>query len=160
MNNTKTLEQLVNGVTKEEKDKAIDEFTNLLSKVTKRLYKSYQVLRLDPQTKEQRLYPHRLIFQSHISDELTSEEHNKMFKLAFDNNLTVFEINPVFRNKVKDGKVLELGNAVVTETSLGNILEGNTLSFSIEFMSKDNYEEKKQKEKEAEKRLKEQRNNE
>ena len=151
--NTRTLRELVDGVSKEQKEIAIDKFTDLLSSIAKSLYRQYQVLRQDPQSDDQRFFGHQLLFQSHVTDRLTRNEYQQMYKLAFDNNLNVYEINPVFREKVRKGKVLELGDVVITDTALGNILDGQTFSFSISFMPIETYKEMKEKEKEAEEKI-------
>lgn len=159
--NNNTLESLIKG--SNNKEKAVEEFVTNLSKVAYNLYSEYKVLWQAPQSEEQKYYSHQLLFQSHQNDPLTTKEHNKMFKLAFDNNLNIYEINVKFREEVEKGNVLPLGsNIKITDTAVGNILSGNEYNFTISFMDKTLFEEKEQKEKEAEEKIKqklEERNN-
>lgn len=152
--NNKSLEQLIKGTEGKEKEEAVKEFVKLLSDIASKLYANYKVLWQAPQTEDQKYYSHQLLFQSHISDPFTKEEHNKMFKLAFDNNLNIYETNIKFREELKKGNILPLGEKIViTDTAVGNILSGNEYNFTISFMDKDLYEEKEKKEKEAEEKI-------
>lgn len=154
VNNDKNLSQLIKGTEGEEREKAVDEFVSFLSTIAERLYSSYRVLWQAPQTEDQKYYSHQLLFQSHMNDPLTTEEHNQMFKLAFDNNLNIYETNIKFREELEKDNILPLGDSVViTDTAVGNILSGNEYNFTISFMDKDLYEEKEQKEKEAEEKI-------
>lgn len=153
--NERTLEELINGVSEDQKEKAIEKYVELLATVAHNLYSSYQVLRQDPQTKEQRLHGHSLFFQSHIADPITKDEHQEMFRLAFDNNLNIYELNKAFRAKAESGEVLPLGDVVIADTALGNILDGSELPFTITFMLTEDFEEKERKMKEADEKINE-----
>ena len=153
--NNQTLSGLIKGTEGKEKEKAVEDYVKLLSKIANRLYKDYKVLWQAPQTEDQKYYSHQLLFQSHIQDPDTREEHNQMFKLAFDNNLNIYEINVKFREATEKGDVLPLGEGIViTDTAIGNILSGNEFNFTISFMNKYLKDEKEAKEKEAEEKIK------
>lgn len=155
MENKLTLEESITPLTEEEKELAIKEFSETLCKMAKKLYESYNVLRQDPVDETQKLDGHLMVFQSRLNDSLTGDLHDKLFKLAFDKRLNIFEVNKQFKKDVQSGKAIDLGKVVITDTAISNILSSNELGFSISFMLQEDWEEKERIRKEEEEKLKE-----
>ncbi|UXE02792.1 hypothetical protein Koombakaat1_00002 [Staphylococcus phage Koomba-kaat_1] len=152
-NNTKTLEELITPISTEEKEDKIKEFSKTLCEMISKLYESYNVLRQDPIDETQRLDGSLMVFQSRLDDILTGDAHQKLFKLAFDYNINIFEANKQFKKDVQNGKSIKLGDVVVTDTALSNVLSSNELNVSITFMLSKDYEEKKRIEAEEKEKL-------
>lgn len=153
MENKLTLEESITPLTKEEKEDAIKEFSRILCEMTNKLYSTYNVLRQDPVDETQKLDGHLMVFQSRLGDSLTGDLHDKLFRLAFDKRLNIFEVNKQYKKDVQDNKAIALGNVVVTDTAISNILSSNELGFSISFMLKEDWEEKERIRKEEEEKL-------
>ncbi|QYC52055.1 hypothetical protein RP15_gp004 [Staphylococcus phage vB_Sau-RP15] len=152
-NNTKTLEELITPISTKEKENKVKEFSKTLCEMISKLYESYNVLRQDPIDETQRLDGSLMVFQSRLDDTLTGEEHQKLFKLAFDYNINIFEANKQFKKDVQNGNSIKLGDVVVTDTALSNVLSSNELNVSITFMLSKDYEEKKRIEEEEKEKL-------
>lgn len=148
--NTLTLEQSITPKKEEERNEKIKEFSTELCNIVKDLYKTYNFFRQDPVDSKD---GHMMVFSSRLGDEITGKYHEKLFKLAFDNSLTIFETNKQFKEDIENGKALELGDVVITDTAHQNVLTGNELNISITFMLREHYEEKKRIEKEEEEKL-------
>lgn len=148
--NVLTLEESISKKSEEEKEGKIKEFSLELCKMVRDLYKTYNFFRQDPIDESD---GHMMVFSSRLGDELTGEYHEKMFKIAFDNSLTIFETNKQFKKDLEEGKAFPLGDVVITDTAHQNVLTGNEFNVSITFMLKETYEEKQRIEKEEEEKL-------
>lgn len=151
MENNLTLEQSITKKTEEQIKEHVESFSEKLCDMTRTLYKSYNLLRQDPINK---LDGHMMVFQSRLGDPLTGDVHGELFKIAFDNNLDIFSINKKFREDVEAGKAIELGDVVIIDTAISHILMSNELKFSISFMLREDYEEKKKLEEEEKENIK------
>lgn len=151
--NNLTLEESITPINKEEKEQDIKKFSSLVCEMINKLYKNYNVLRQDPIDDTQRLDGSLMVFQSRLNDPLTGDIHEEMFKLAFDRRINIFEANKQFKKDVAEGKAIELGNVVIDDTALSNILSGNEFNVSITFMLQEDYDEKKRIEAEEEEKL-------
>lgn len=151
--NTLTLEESITPIKEEEKKEYIKEFSELACEMFKRLYENYNVFRQDPMDETQRLDGSLMVFQSRLNDPLTGDLHEKMFKLAFDKRINIFEANKQFKKDIVEGKSVELGEVAITDTALSNILSGNEFKGSISFMLKKDFDEKERIRKEEEEKL-------
>lgn len=148
--NTLTLEESITPKSEEVRAEKVKEFSQELCNMVRDLYTTYNFFRQDPVDEKD---GHMMVFSSRLGDEITGAYHERMFKLAFDNSLTIFETNKQFKKDVEEGKAIELGDVVIIETAHQNVLTGNEFNLSITFMLKEVYEEKKRIEKEEEEKL-------
>jgi hypothetical protein len=151
--NTLTLEESITPLSKEEKENDMKEFSSLVCEMVNRLYKSYNLFRQDPVDDTQKLDGSLMVFQSRLNDPLTGDLHEKIFKLVFDKRINVFEANKQFREDVREGKAIELGDVAIIDTAMSNVLSGNEFNISITFMLKKDYEEKQRIEQEEKEKL-------
>lgn len=151
--NTLTLEESITPLSKEEKENDMKEFSSLVCEMVNRLYKSYNLFRQDPVDDTQKLDGSLMVFQSRLNDPLTGDLHEKIFKLVFDKRINVFEANKQFREDVREGKAIKLGDVAITDTAMSNVLSGNEFNISITFMLKKDYEEKQRIEQEEKEKL-------
>lgn len=148
--NTLTLEESITPISKEDRQQSIEEFSFLACRMIKDLYESLNVLRQDPPDK---LDSHMMIFQSRLGDELTGKYHDRMFEIAFLKRLGLDECTEQLKKDVKDGKAIELGDVVIEDVYMSNVLSGNELQIGMNFMLRENFEEKERIRKEEEKEL-------
>lgn len=151
--NTLTLEESITPLSKEEKENDMKEFSSLVCEMVNRLYKSYNLFRQDPVDDTQKLDGSLMVFQSRLNDPLTGDLHEKIFKLVFDKRINVFEANKQFREDVREGKAIELGDVAIVDTAMSNVLSGNEFNISITFMLRKDYEEKQRIEQEEKEKL-------
>ncbi|WRW34677.1 hypothetical protein CF5_0079 [Staphylococcus phage CF5] len=151
--NTLTLEESITPLSKEEKENDMKEFSSLVCEMVNRLYKSYNLFRQDPVDDTQKLDGSLMVFQSRLNDPLTGDLHEKIFKLVFDKRINVFEANKQFREDVREGKAIELGDVAIIDTAMSNVLSGNEFNISITFMLRKDYEEKQRIEQEEKEKL-------
>lgn len=151
--NTLTLEESITPLSKEEKENDMKEFSSLVCEMVNRLYKSYNLFRQDPVDDTQKLDGSLMVFQSRLNDPLTGDLHEKIFKLVFDKRINVFEANKQFREDVREGKAIKLGDVAIVDTAMSDVLSGNEFKISITFMLKKDYEEKQRIEQEEKEKL-------
>lgn len=110
--------------------------------VVRDLYKNYQFLRQDPAPDDYNS-GYYLAFQF-IRGEYP-EKYEYLFRLAIDKGLDPIKLNNLFVERVADGDVLALGNAVIDkmQTGLSSILQGQEVRISITFAPQE-YMDKKQ----------------
>lgn len=149
--NTLTLEESITHISGEEKEKALQDFSDLACKLMATLYETLNLFRQDPPNK---LDSHMLLFQTRLNDELTGEYHNKMFEIAFNKRLNLDEYTEKIKEDVKKGKALPLGDIVIEDFYMSNVLSGNEVQLGLNFMLRENYEEKQRIKEEEELKLK------
>lgn len=150
MKNKKSLTELLS-VKAERED--YEEYVGYLVDWIKDLYENYSFQLLKPNPND---------FQSGyaIGLQLFSGEKpevfDKMFKLAISKGLRDDEVNKVFIEQLKEGKVIPLGDAVLSTSSTGvsTILRGEDLQVFISFETEE-YKAKRLEAEEADKKARE-----
>lgn len=137
--NEKSLTELLN-VTATQED--YDEFIGVLTPVLKDLYKNYQFQLFSP-TPDDLQSGYAIRFQVFRMD--MDEDYNKLFRMAIDKGMTERDITLTFYEYVKEGNLIDLGDAEVTllGTGISSILSGADLDIYVSFMPKE-YKEKKE----------------
>lgn len=146
--NTKTLTGLLHTEPKEEDYK---EYVDALVGWLKELYANYKFQLLKPNPDDFQS-GYALLFQVFGGE--NPELFENLFKLAIDKGLKDDGINKEFVKQVKEGKLVELGGAIISpeETGSSSILRGDDLQVFIGFETAE-YQEKRL-EKEAEDKAK------
>lgn len=137
--NEKSLTDLLATTAKKED---YDEFIDVLTPVLKDLYKNYQFQLFCP-TPDDLQSGYAIRFQIFRMD--MDEDYNKLFRMAIDKGMTERDITLTFYDYVKEGNLIDLGDAEVMllGTGISSILSGADLDIYITFMPK-KYKEKKE----------------
>lgn len=138
--NTKSLTELL---TTEPTEADYQLFIHVLAEVIQQEYKNYRFLRQDPSPTD-KLSGHCLIFNIHRDLNLSS--FNRLFKLTVDRGLKDIDIHNYFVDAVVNGKILDLGGAVIVqdETGVSSILQGDSIRVIITFMTADYAKERQE----------------
>ncbi|AIW03357.1 hypothetical protein CPT_Mater200 [Bacillus phage Mater] len=139
-----TLTDLITRTATEEE---YEEVAGLLVRLAKRAYEEYKFLIY--KTTNELDMPHLLQIVSNWAEAPTL--HKEIFKKAIDYGINMDKLRMLFAEKVRTGKVLDLGEGAVVvvddntgnpTTGVSNInsgLEGGEITFIVSFISKENF---------------------
>lgn len=127
-----------------------EHFVDVVSVITKELYKNFRFLRQDPAPEDYQS-GNCLIFQVNRGELPVVYEY--LFRYAVKHQLKEGEISKVFTERVRQGKVVPLGDVQVQEigTGVSSILQAQDFRILITFKTEEYIEKGKEQKEKAEK---------
>lgn len=152
-----SLEDTISEPTEQELEKGTELALEQLTKATQLMYSHYNFRRFDP-NKDDTESANSLTFKlTGVNNEYT-EILAHLFKIFFDYKLNALDISKAFKERIKQGKVLKLGNVEIINVLVSNPLQSPDINIIIDFMLTDKYnklQESKEKQKEKINKIKE-----